>query len=268
MPPRRPASNVYEWEMSTCLRENPQRRMTGAAGPPRQRADLARRIISAAVLAVALGYIEASLVVYLRHLIAPIRQKHFPQAVMEQLPLLSPGHLSEAGQQFERLLVVEVAREVSPLVVLLAMAWGLRRRRGELAAFFMLGFGLWDIFYYLFLKVLMGWPASLATWDVLYLIPTAWVAPVWAPMVVAATLALAGLAVLLGGNVRRSGLALAAWPLIALGAGLVLSSFFLRTGEAFQGVPARFDWGWFLAGWVTAVAGLMWLLWPVRGSGR
>jgi hypothetical protein len=160
---------------------------------------------------------------------------------------------------------------MTPIVVLLAMAWGLRRRKGELVAFFLLGFGVWDIFYYVFLKILLGWPVSLATWDVLFLIPTAWVAPVWAPLVVAATLVLTGLAILYrAARPPARKLSLPAWFMVALGTGLILTSFFLRTGQAFHSVP-RFDWQWFLAGWVTGVGGLVWLLrpeWPSRrGAG-
>ena len=43
-------------------------------------------------------------------------------------------------------------------------------------AFFLFLFGVWDIFYYIWLKVFLHWPASLLTWDVLFLIPVPWVA--------------------------------------------------------------------------------------------
>jgi hypothetical protein len=45
---------------------------------------------------------------------------------------------------------------------------------------------LWDIFYYVGLKTLLGWPPSLFTWDVLFLIPVPWSAPVLAPVAAAA----------------------------------------------------------------------------------
>jgi len=219
------------------------------------------RLMCVGILAVALAYTEACVVVYLREAIAPVRRVHFPSAVHEVLPLLTTQQLADAGVQFPRLLIAEVTREMTPILVLLAMAWGLRRRKGELVAFFLLGFGVWDIFYYVFLKVLLGWPASLATWDVLFLIPTAWVAPVWAPLVVAATLALTGLAILYRGGGRPAGRRpLPAWFMIVLGTGLILTSFFLRTGEAFHTVAPRFDWPWFLAGWLIGVGGLVWLL--------
>lgn len=227
----------------------------------RLRAARPARLAVLAVVAVALGYIEASVVVYLRQVIVPVREIHFPSAVREVLPLLSPDQLEQAGYDIASLLVVEVIREITPIAVLLAVAWGLSRRKAEAAALFMIGFALWDILYYLFLKILLNWPVSLGTWDVLYLIPTAWVAPVWAPLVISVTLLLGGLAVL-----RRSGRGhlgtgpVWAWLLAALGVGLILASFFLRTKEAFQAVPTRFDWPWFLAGWLAAVGGLLWLL--------
>ncbi|MHC4981946.1 MAG: hypothetical protein ACYTF6_02115 [Planctomycetota bacterium] len=187
---------------------------------------------------------------------------------MEPLPLLKPRHLQEAGEPIARLLAIELARELSPLAALLAMAWGLRRRPREVAAFFMLGFGIWDISYYAFLKLLLDWPASLTTWDILYLIPTAWVAPVWAPLVVSVTLVAGGLAILLSsGRLRPLWGRLVPACLLIVGTGVVLTSFFLRTAESFGAVPERFDWQWFLGGWLAAVAGLVWLLWPAGPEG-
>ena len=227
----------------------------------RLRATLSARLAVLAVVAVALAYIEASVVVYLRQVIVPVREIHFPSAVREVLPLLSPEQLEQAGHEVASLLVVEVIREITPIAVLLAVAWGLSRRKAETTALFMIGFALWDVFYYGFLKILLDWPASLTTWDVLYLIPTAWVAPVWAPLVVSVTLLLGGMAIL-----HRSGRhqvakgPLWAWLLVVLGVGLVLASFLLRTKEAFQAAPVQFDWPWFLAGWLSAVGGMVWLL--------
>jgi len=55
-------------------------------------------------------------------------------------------------------------------------------------AYFLFCFAVWDIFYYLFLKLLLAWPPSLLTWDVLFLIPVVWVGPVLAPVLVAAAM--------------------------------------------------------------------------------
>ena len=223
------------------------------------------RLLALIVLTVALAYIESALVVYLREVIAPLRSVHFPGAAREMLPLLRLEHVREAGPQYLLLLRIEVGREMTPIVVLLAAAWVLGRSARQVVGFFLLGFGVWDIFYYVWLKVLLDWPASLGTWDVLFLIPTAWVAPVWAPLVVSVTLAAAGAVLVVHrcgrvGRARAIGSGLA----ISVGCGLVLMSFFLRTGEAFGRVPERFDWEWFCLGWVVGVGGVVWRLLSVR----
>lgn len=221
----------------------------------------AGRVFALVVLAVALAYIEADVVVYLRAALLPFRREHFPQQLDQPLPLGSYDQLRQAHPEAARLLGFEVAREVAAITVLLAAACGFGRRRGERVGLFLLGFAIWDIFYYVFLRILIGWPASLWTWDVLFLIPVPWVAPVWAPLVLSVTLVIVA-GVLLGRRPaplapRR---ALGAVGLMLAGVGLILASFFLRLGEAAQSVPRRFDWPLFLAGWVLGIAGVVWIL--------
>jgi hypothetical protein len=70
------------------------------------------------------------------------------------------------------------------------------RTKVQRIASFLFLFGVWDILYYGWLRVITecthfpSFPASFGTWDVLFLIPVVWTAPVYAPMVVAATMAL------------------------------------------------------------------------------
>jgi len=136
-----------------------------------------RRYVWLTLFAVAMGYLEAAVVVYLRMLYYP-RGFGFPLAVM-------PGHV--AG--------IEVAREAATILMLYA-AGRLGAASGwQGFAGFMFVFGVWDIFYYVWLKVLVAWPASLATWDILFLIPVPWIGPVWAPIVVSLSLVVAALAV-------------------------------------------------------------------------
>ncbi len=219
------------------------------------------RVVALVILVVALAYIEAAVVVYLREVLAPARMAHFPDAVREPLPLLSYARLEQAGGEIASLLKVEVIREVAALGVLFGVALGFRRRAGEFLGFFLLGFALWDIFYYVFLKMLLGWPASPATWDILFLIPVPWVAPVWAPLMVSAVLLVTGAVVLRrAGRTIKTKKPLGAYLVILVGTAGILASFFLRTSEAFGSVPQRFDWPWFLAGWLLGVVGLVWLL--------
>jgi hypothetical protein len=88
--------------------------------------------------------------------------------------------------------VVEVIREACTLVVLGAVAWLAGRRWAHRVGAFLLLFGLWDLTYYAGLKLMLGWPESLGTWDILFLIPVPWVAPVWAPAMIAGVFVVAG----------------------------------------------------------------------------
>ena len=212
------------------------------------------------VLAVALAHIEASVVVYLREALVDARAV-FPDHLREPVPLLSKQQLQAASGNVPSLLGLELVRELTALAVLAAAAVGFSRRRGEFGGMFLVGFGLWDIFYYVFLKAQIGWPASLATWDVLFLIPVPWLAPVWAPLLVATTLTIAGLATLARPVRRMSARSrLGCWIVILSGACLILVSFCWRWRQGIGRMPARFDWPWFMAGWILMVVGMVWML--------
>ncbi len=64
------------------------------------------------------------------------------------------------------------------------------RNKLERFAFFIYSFAVWDLFYYVFLKILLDWPSSLFTWDILFLIPVPWVGPVLAPCIVSLSMIL------------------------------------------------------------------------------
>ena len=85
---------------------------------------------------------------------------------------------------------------------------------------------MWDLLYYLALKLLLDWPPSLFTWDILFLIPVAWTGPVLAPLVVSLTLI--GLGLLVGRLDRKYAMVhigAAAWALMGLGAFVIFLAF-------------------------------------------
>jgi hypothetical protein len=129
------------------------------------------RCILVVILAVAFGYIEAAVVVYLREIFHP---GGF------QFPL----NISPLTTDSRNLLLVEVGRESATIVLILTAAILSGRNRPQRLAFFMIIFAVWDIFYYVWLKVILGWPVSVMDWDILFLIPAVWAGPVLAPMVV------------------------------------------------------------------------------------
>jgi hypothetical protein len=174
---------------------------------------LVRQVWPVVLFAVAMAYLESAIVVYLRE-IWQIGDSLFPV-----LPMFDP--------ETQRLLVVEVGREFATLVMFVALAYAVARTRVQWWAAILIAFGVWDIFYYVWLEVLLGWPASLAAWDVLFLVPGQMTGPVYAPVSVSALMVLAGVLFLHceneGGRVRFSG---TFWALLVGGFVLILVSFF------------------------------------------
>jgi len=132
------------------------------------------RILSLMAFAIAMGYMEAVIVVYIRHLaglLSPAPDLDLVQ-VMQALP--------------SWLIPTEQTREAATIIILLAVALAVGRSFREKVCVFLLTFGIWDIIYYVSLQVLIDWPGSLATIDCLFLIPGPWFAPVWVPVAISA----------------------------------------------------------------------------------
>ena len=127
--------------------------------------------------ALAFGWIEASVVVYLREI--AIRERALQTT--NYLPNLQVPLVSLPGT----LVALEMARETCALVLLGAVACLAGCRIADRIGAFLLAFGIWDITYYAGLRLVSGWPDSIRTWDILFLIPSPWVAPVWAPVTIA-----------------------------------------------------------------------------------
>jgi hypothetical protein len=136
------------------------------------------------IFALAFGWIEASVVVYLRDIYAR-------EAALQGAGVFEGLQVSMVSLP-ARLTLLEMAREASTLFLLGAVAWLAGRRARDRIGAFLMAFGVWDLTYYGGLKLLVGWPDSLSTWDILFLIPRPWVAPVWAPAAVAAIFTAAG----------------------------------------------------------------------------
>ena len=132
---------------------------------------MVRRLLIAVVFGIAFAYIESAVVVYLRAIFHPSGFT-FPLNAFDITPL---------GR---RLLLTEIGREAATLALILAAAWLFGDTRQERGAYVLITFAIWDIFYYVWLKVLLDWPTSLLDWDVLFLIPLLWASPVLYPVLV------------------------------------------------------------------------------------
>jgi hypothetical protein len=116
------------------------------------------------IFGIAFGFLEATVVVYLRQL-------YYPEGF--DFPMIW------ASLELFR---IELIRELSTLTMLLSIGILTGRNAIQRFAWFLYAFAIWDIFYYIALKILIGWPPSLLTWDLLFLIPVAWNGPVLAPV--------------------------------------------------------------------------------------
>lgn len=215
--------------------------------------------------AVAMGFLESAVVVYLRAV-------YYPDGFRFPLVLMDP-----------KLVLTELLREFATLVMLLAPGALIAKGRLERFAWFCWAFAVWDLFYYVFLKVLLGWPESFFTWDVLFLLPTVWVGPVLAPCMV--SVGMLGLAaVILHGRERMLYYAPTRlqWSLL-IGAGVIMLYTFmsdpiryLRTLEPDRGVevtgmsaladyvPVTFQWPLFLSACAVACAAVLSMLRDTR----
>jgi hypothetical protein len=127
-----------------------------------------------ALFAISMGYLESAVVVYLRQIYYPAGFA-FPLKNMDL-------HIA----------MTEIFREAATLIMLVSI--GIIAGRTWLGKFgvFIFAFGIWDIFYYIFLKLLLDWPESLLTWDILFLLPSTWVGPVLAPVINAVSMVIFG----------------------------------------------------------------------------
>jgi hypothetical protein len=207
-----------------------------------------RRVVAALFLfGISFGYVEAAVVVYLRAIYDPIRTQLHPERGPHDLfPLITQKELANTGSENTRRLAIEVAREAATMLMLAAVALGVARNLHEWIAAFAIAFGVWDISFYAFLKLMIHWPESLTTWDILFLIPLPWVGPVWAPVLVALTMVVCGLISLRAGGVRGR---LPHWAGVLAGAAVIIIAFvwdFRNTTTG--GFPNPFNWPLFLVG--------------------
>jgi hypothetical protein len=196
-----------------------------------------RRWSAVVVYAIAMALLEAAVVTYLRTLIGRIDP-------YRPVPLPVPAWLMR----------IELAREAATLVMLAAVAWLAGRDRRSRLGYFLIAFGVWDIFYYVFLVPMTGWPRSPFDWDILFLIPLPWWGPVIAPVSIAALMVAGGT---LASQCARGGRPVwpRGWPLAAGMAGVALALYAFMadalraprwSAQALASLlPAHFDWSAF-----------------------
>jgi len=195
---------------------------------------------------------------YLRYLREPIRLRFYPaRPVGDLFPLLTAEQAAKVWPQQRKVLFTEIGREAATIIMLSAVALAISTNLAQWAAAFVVAFGTWDIAFYFFLKVLLGWPASLFTWDILFIIPVPWVAPEIAPILVSAAMVLAGTWQLRCEATRNPArLASRNWAGLVTGAAVIIISFTLDSANIRAGgMPRPFAWLVFAIGMALGLLG-------------
>ena len=135
-----------------------------------------KKLILILLLAVSFAFIEASVVQYLR---VYFNQNENVKDVYSLNVIQQP----ETELDYD-IMGTEIGREVATLLLFISMAWIVANSIKEWVEYFVFGFAIWDIFYYVWLAVIIDWPRSLLDWDILFLIPKAWYAPVIVPCII------------------------------------------------------------------------------------
>jgi hypothetical protein len=205
------------------------------------------------VYAIAMAWVESAVVFYLRHMIDRI-EPHQP----DPFPIVG-------GFGW-----VELIREFSTMVMLLTVGMLAGRRWRERIGYSVVAFGVWDIFYYVFLKMMCGWPHSLLDWDILFLLPMPWWGPVLTPVMISLLMIFWGT---LATQFEHTGTPVLSnarvWVLNFAGVILALYVFMADTlAAAPRGlkavcdvVPEKFNWPLFWVAWLLMAAPLWQMAW-------
>jgi hypothetical protein len=215
---------------------------------------LRNRIIWLVVFSIAMGFLETAVVIYLRLL-------YYPKGFGFPLTVMGPA----VG-------AVEILREAATVIMLLGIGMLAGTNARQRFAFFILSFAIWDLFYYIFLKIFLNWPESLFTWDILFLIPAPWVGPVLSPVIICFTMILLT-AIILSNEKQPTPkyLTRQQWTLLISGSVVVITSWMWdyiaysgrisdapdKALEALASyVPEQFNWWMFGIGEVLIVLGI------------
>jgi len=173
---------------------------------------------------------------------------------------------------------VELVREAATLLMLLTVGMLAGRTWRHRVAYSAIAFGVWDIFYYIFLRVICGWPHSLLDWDILFLLPLPWWGPVLAPVLIATLMIAWGSLVTQFERTEaaaKSPLVLTGtWLLSLTGALLALYTFMADCLKVARGgtdavrnvLPTHFNWVLFVPAFVCMAVPIASLAWQIRGG--
>lgn len=136
-----------------------------------------KTLILITIFSLSMAILESAVVVYLRELYYPdgftVAFKPLPQKIV----------------------IVELFREFATLLMLILIGWFAGKNKRTRFAWFLYSFAIWDLFYYIWLKAIINWPSSIFDWDILFLMPFTWLAPIIAPIICSISMILLSLTI-------------------------------------------------------------------------
>lgn len=211
-----------------------------------------KRFCNVVIFSIAFGYIEAAVVVYLRAIFHP-NGFAFP--------------LDFAIDPFSKyMLLTEIGREAATIVVIFTGAWLFGQNRQQRFAYFLTIFAIWDIFYYVWLKVILDWPASIWDWDILFLIPATWASPILAPIIISFSILIFAIIVLYRDSCGRPlKVKSLDWFVFIISAIMVVISFYIAGRHISEpDFSSYFYWPLFVVGYLAAVVVFLKCFWKSK----
>ena len=213
-----------------------------------------RKLLWVGLFAIAMAYVESAVVVYIRRI-------YGISDLIIDIPPFDPV-----------LAPIEVGRELATLIMLLAVGWAVGKSLQSRLSYTFIIFGVWDIFYYIWLRLFIGWPISLFSPDILFLIPLPWWGPVIAPVLIACLMVVGGILTVISDDKGRK-IRFSAFDWITLIAGLMIILYsFMEDALAIMPAdvemltqlrPTSFNWPIYILGLVITgyvVLNTTWLL--------
>lgn len=169
---------------------------------------ITRNTVLVILFSIAMGFLESAVVIYLR-------EHYYPNGF--QFPLV-PVSLTTG--------ITEIGREAATVVMLVCIGWLAGFNATTRFAYFILSFAVWDIMYYIGLKLVLNWPVSILEWDILFLIPFPWLGPVLAPCLLSCLMIILAVFLLKNGVQKLSLLLpVKSWLLLISGSLVCIGSF-------------------------------------------
>ena len=219
-------------------------------------------LLVVSLFSIAMGLLESAVVIYMREILYP-EGFGFPMSPVQPDMMLT-----------------ELLREGATIIMLLGIGFLAGRNTSERFAWFLYSFAIWDIFYYVFLWLLIGWPPSLMTYDVLFLLPSTWIGPVITPLIVSLTMMAFALLILVVNrqekDIKIPGIS---WLLLITGSVILIlgfiwdySAFIMESMTirdiwtlpkeqvlklATQYIPRKFNWFLFILGELVILSGIL-----------